>query len=378
MDYDVLAFIGRFQPFHNGHQVVVDQALERAKTVAIVIGSDMSARSARNPFTTEERIEMITRVYPNEVADGRIKFVTQIDWAYNDDRWVAGVQTGVNSVASSMGWTDKPRKIGLIGHSKDHTSFYLKCFPTWGSIEVGNVDGIDATAIREAYLTTADVAAFEAAMPDAVASWLYDFTHTLEYEHLHDEYAFVKAYRRRGRQPCRDEVVAWLEEHSVDAFPSLVATFEQFAKDFISPYAPTYHTVDAVVVQSGHILLVKRGAMPGQGLWALPGGFLEQTEKTVDGAVRELREETKIAVPLPVLYGSIDHEKTRTFDAPNRSQRGRTLTTAYMFRLNDQTELPKIKGSDDAVKAVWVPLSDLRRDEMFEDHYDIITEMVGL
>ena len=64
-------------------------------------------------------------------------------------------------------------------------------------------------------------------------------------------------------------------------------------------------TVDAVVVQSGHILLVKRGDMPGKGLWALPGGFLNQEETMLDGAIRELKEETKIKVPVPVLKGSI-------------------------------------------------------------------------
>ena len=41
-----------------------------------------------------------------------------------------------------------------------------------------------------------------------------------------------------------------------------------------APYPPTFVTTDAVVVQSGHILLIQRKAAPGKGLWALPGGFL--------------------------------------------------------------------------------------------------------
>ena len=71
MDFDVLAFIGRFQPFHKGHESVIRTGLSRAKKVAVVIGSSEKPRSARNPFTTRERMAMITSVFPDEVADGQ-------------------------------------------------------------------------------------------------------------------------------------------------------------------------------------------------------------------------------------------------------------------------------------------------------------------
>jgi bifunctional NMN adenylyltransferase/nudix hydrolase len=140
-----------------------------------------------------------------------------------------------------------------------------------------------------------------------------------------------------------------------------------------APFPPTFMTVDAVVVQSGHILLVKRGDMPGKGLWALPGGFLNQGETMLDGAIRELKEETKIKVPVPVLKGSIKDSKT--FDAPHRSQRGRTITQAFYIDLGFDERLPKVKGSDDAEKAFWVPLNEVvaQRDKFFEDHFHIIS-----
>ncbi|QGH74886.1 bifunctional NMN adenylyltransferase/nudix hydrolase [Bacteriophage DSS3_MAL1] len=351
MDYDVLAFIGRFQPFHMGHMVVVDEALKRAKKVALVLGSHDQPRNTRNPFTTSERIEMITAVYPNEVADGRIVFVPQADWTYSLDRWIMETQAKVTQVANTP-FTPDPVRIGLIGHSKDHTSFYLKSFPMWDSVEVGNVNGINATDLRESFFEDVDCISDEAfdrsstlrsMVPSSVATWMDSFIGTSAYRQLVAEHSFVRTYK------------------------------QQFAN---MPYPPTFNTVDAVVVQSGHVLLVRRGAAPGKGLWALPGGFLDQNETLLDGAIRELREETRISVPDPVLRGSVKGQ--RTFDDPHRSQRGRTLTTAFMIRLQDREDLPKIKGSDDADKAAWVPLADLKRNMMFEDHFDIITEMADI
>lgn len=342
MDFDVLAFAGRFQPFHNGHKAVVDEALRRAKKVAIVLGSHDQPRNTRNPFTTAERIEMISAVYPDEVRAGRIAFVPQIDYRYNDDRWIAGVQTGVTTVANTP-FTPDPVRIGLIGHSKDQTSFYLKCFPMWGSIEVPNHDGIDATTIRRALFDRTFDADIISVLPGPVFDWIaawYDKSSAALT--VRDEFDFISKYKMQ-----------WAS----------------------APYAPTFHTVDAVVVQSGHILLVERGAMPGKGLWALPGGFLDQGERLVDGAVRELVEETRIALSEETLRRCIT--KQRTFDDPNRSQRGRTITTAFMFELRPDVKLTKVKGADDAAKAKWVPLAEVKRSVMFEDHFDIISEMTG-
>jgi len=131
-----------------------------------------------------------------------------------------------------------------------------------------------------------------------------------------------------------------------------------------------------VVIQSGHVLMIKRRSEPGKGLWALPGGFVNaNTDKSVeDAAIRELREETGIKVPAPVLRGSI--VRSRVFDAVDRSARGRTITHAFHIQLPDG-ELPKVKGSDDAEKARWVPIAEVRSDQCFEDHYEILQHFVG-
>jgi bifunctional NMN adenylyltransferase/nudix hydrolase len=122
--------------------------------------------------------------------------------------------------------------------------------------------------------------------------------------------------------------------------------------------------------------MVERRARPGKGLLALPGGFVDQGEKLVDACLRELREETRLKVPAPVLKGSIKSQQV--FDDPHRSARGRTITHAFYMELQPDKTLPKVKGGDDARHALWIPLADLDPTQIFEDHYFIIQEMTGL
>lgn len=339
MKYNTLVFIGRFQPFHNGHKAVIEAAIKQAKEVIVVVGSSFAARNTRNPFTFDERRQMIKAVFPQD----NVKVVPVSDYPYDDNKWVAAVQ---NVVHGAMSWSADPVRIGLIGHEKDGTSYYLKIFPTWGSVSVPNVEGINATDIRVALLgDNQEKLDLTAVMPKEVVRVVSRIVadgpdgYSDSWMTLRAEYHMIKKYKE-----------AWKA----------------------APFPPTFMTVDAVVVQSGHILLVKRGDMPGKGLWALPGGFLNQEEKMLDGAIRELKEETRIKVPVPVLKGSIKGSKT--FDAPNRSARGRTITQAFYIDLG-VGELPKVKGSDDAEKAFWVPLNEVvaQRDRFFEDHFHIIS-----
>lgn len=343
-EYDLAVFIGRFEPFHIAHKTVVDEALRKSNKVAIIIGSANSPRSHRNPFTYEEREQMIRAAYP---ADShRIITVPLEDTLYNDEKWVKDVQAAVfDAFTKAYGAWHSLARIALIGHSKDNTSFYLKLFPQWKSIDVANLDGISATAIRDWYFgsdseyflrTTTD-------LHDSTKDFLRKFRWTDDYVNIKLEYEFVATYKQQ-----------WS----------------------VAPFPPTFVTVDAVVVQSGHVLLVQRGARPGKGQWALPGGFLNQDEWIEDAVLRELKEETKIKVPVPVLRGNIVASKV--FDDPYRSSRGRTITHAYLIQLPPDTELPKVKGSDDADKARWFPLAEVKRGMMFEDHFDMVQSMTDL
>ena len=143
-----------------------------------------------------------------------------------------------------------------------------------------------------------------------------------------------------------------------------------------APYPPVFVTTDAVLVHSGHVLLVRRGNPPGRGLWALPGGFVDQEETIYESCLRELREETGLAIPAPALRAALEGQ--RVFDAPHRSQRGRTITHAFFFHF-PEGELPPIQGGDDAAEAKWLRLARMpdMQPQMFEDHYYIVDWFLG-
>lgn len=357
---DLAIFIGRFQPFHSGHLKVVREALANSLYLCILVGSATAPRTHRNPFTYDERVRMILGSLSEEERK-RVLCMPLEDCLYNDLQWIKNAQDAVLSalIDPRRPWPKdrsfEKARITLVGHSKDASSYYLSLFPEWGNINVPNFQKLSSTPMREAYFSNivsmwlADCDGHKDGdldqdhlVPSFVREFLTEFQRTAEYSAIRDEYDFMRAYRAQ-----------WAS----------------------APYPPTFVTVDAVVVQSGHVLLVKRRERPGKGLWALPGGFLGQGETILEGTIRELREETGIKVPEPVLRGSI--VRTSVFDDPHRSARGRTITHATLVSLKPAPSLPKVRGSDDAEKARWVPLSQISRGKLHEDHFDIILNLTA-
>ena len=337
--YDTLVYIGRFQPIHSAHIETIRRATNLAKQVIIIVGSANQPRTYKNPFTSQERQCMLVDALRG-IGDPQcsIRIEHNIDTIYNDQAWAIRVQNIVQK--HTLGMT----KIGVIGHDKDESTFYLKMFPQWGREHVELIEPLDATSIRDLYFRRdANLRFLERVVPAKVLNFLENFMHTKDYEQIIREREFIAGYKKQ--------------------YESL-------------PYPPVFVTTDSIVIQSGHVLMIKRRSEPGKGLWALPGGFLNANsdKSVVDCAIRELREETGIKVPAPVLVGSI--KDNRVFDAIGRSTRGRTITHAFKIVLPDG-ELPKVKGLDDAEKARWVPIAEVKSEECFEDHYEILSWAVG-
>jgi bifunctional NMN adenylyltransferase/nudix hydrolase len=347
--YDFLVFIGRFQPFHIGHRKVIEEALLRAQHVVVLIGSAFAAPSHRNPFSFDERRRMIAESFAPSQAE-RLIIRPLEDRLYNNTAWVEQVQETVDDVVETLHEFATSPRIGLIGVNKDNTSYYLKLFPQWDSVEVKPAAMLSATDLREGLFSDdapSWLAGARSSVPENVLARLTAFCREEAHGQICEEYRFIRGYRQ-----------SWAA----------------------APYPPVFVTTDAVVVQAGHVLLIERGARPGKGLLALPGGYLGSDETIEDSMLRELREETRIRVPDPVLRGSIVGAP-KVFDEPNRDPRGRFITHAFLLSLSPRREegfkLPRIKGSDDAASAHWRPLAECRRADMFLDHYDIIQNMVA-
>ncbi|MDC8757134.1 bifunctional nicotinamide-nucleotide adenylyltransferase/Nudix hydroxylase [Janthinobacterium fluminis] len=337
---DAAVLIGRFQPFHKGHASLLRMALDAAPKVIVVLGSSFHARSAKNPFTWQERAAMITATLAPEER-GRVSYVAVRDY-YEDARWAGVVSKKVQQCAAGA------RRIALVGYIKDNSSHYLNHFPQWQEIFISDAADIHATAIRSVLFEAEDIdvslAVVDALVPLAVRHYLRAWSLLPCYRPLVQEHKAVQAYR-----------AAWRA----------------------APYAPIFSTADALVKTAGHVLLIQRGGFPGKGLWALPGGFIEQHERVLQGALRELAEETGLAVLASSLAAALVDVKV--FDHPARSLRGRTITHAHFFDLQTE-QLPAVQGADDAAQARWTPIADLAgmEEQFFDDHFHILDHFLRL
>jgi bifunctional NMN adenylyltransferase/nudix hydrolase len=365
MDFDYVVFIGRFEPFHNGHLAVARHALRLLRGTAdgkptpntragtppggkliVLIGSADTPRTPRNPWTAAERRVMVQAALEDEA--GRLIVRPLRDHLYNESQWIAAVQRTVAEAIRADGGPADAR-VGLIGQRKDASSYYLEEFPQWQLVDVGHTETMSATDLRRYLFESGpgdygNLMMVRASVPEPVFAMLDAFRRTdPAFQTLVDEYRFIRDYR-----------AAWDE----------------------APFPPTFVTTDAVVVHSGHVLLVRRRSAPGKGLWALPGGFIRQDEALQEACIRELREETRLKIPAPVLRGSI--KGRQVFDHPDRSLRGRTITHAFHFQF-PQGELPGVRGADDADKARWVPVAEALEmgPKLFEDHQHILEYFIG-
>ena len=136
---------------------------------------------------------------------------------------------------------------------------------------------------------------------------------------------------------------------------------------FTYPYPRPSLTVDIALVTrdaAPWVLLIRRKADPFAGQWALPGGFVDENERLIDAARRELKEETGIE--------QADLEQLHTFGDPGRDPRGWTVSVVYLALVSPD-QLSATAG-DDAAEVGWFPLDKLP--PLAFDHADILARVV--
>jgi bifunctional NMN adenylyltransferase/nudix hydrolase len=324
-----LVFLGRFQPLHSEHLRVIRGALDAAEHVIIGLGSCNAPLSAKNPWTPEEREQMILGAVGNEK---RITFIHTNDYPYDDDRWEAEIIKQVdNAVLNRLNGVGNLRlhglneaKVGLLCPRKDAaTSAYLDHFKCWKHINVKIKSDMSATAIRNICL-------------DADFDWNPYIKLPKPPQYVIDEHNYIKKSKE-----------AWDN----------------------SPFPPMFITVDNVVIHRGKVLLVNRKGAVGKGLLALPGGFHEVGQTLYNSARRELLEETTLDLGDTFAGGPF------VYDHPERSQLGTMVTNVFRTVLPDRMTVPKVVGRDDAAHAGWYNWSDLSPEMMHDDHYWILEDL---
>ncbi len=337
-------FIGRFQPFHNGHGAIVHQALAEADRVLVLIGSPDASLSLKNPFSLEIRRKMIEAVFSADLEAGRLLIEPIPDTTYNEDAWVADIQRIIGRISAG-----EPGELCIV-QAAGRADVPGGLFPSWTPLTVESpLPELDDARLRDAYFSDPSRLPTDTC-PEPVVGMLADYRETDAFGALVEEADFLRRFR-----------ASWAS----------------------APYEPIFTTVDALVVQSGHLLVIRRGRTPGKGLLALPGGFLDPNEPLRDAAIRELREETRISdrhgeLSAESLQTHVREAETRVFDAPYRSARGRTVTHCFVIRLPEADPLYTVTGSDDAEAAHWIPLGALNANDFFEDHYAIVQVMLGI
>lgn len=331
-------FILRGQPVHKAHIQIIKKGLDVSDEVIVMLGSYRAPITVKNPWDFNSRQGFIKVSLPDLTERIRVNSIR--DYLYSDTTWVTSLQNIVASMVPS------DAKVTLVGHFKDDSSYYLNFFPQWSLKEMPAIyagdELVDGTEIRKRLYEGKDT--WQGMVTEPVLKELTYFKNTETFARLVREYKYIQDYRK-----------SWE----------------------VAPFPPVFVTTDAVVVQAGHILLIKRKVEPGKGCFALPGGFLNQGETIADCTVRELKEETRINIPSIVLEKCV--KDTKCFDHPKRSLRGRSITHASLFVLDPGKPLPIVRGDDDADKAFWMPINDLalHEENFFEDHMSIINYFIN-
>lgn len=121
--------------------------------------------------------------------------------------------------------------------------------------------------------------------------------------------------------------------------------------------------VDALVVNHGKILLIKRRFAPFKNFYALPGGFVKYGEKVEDALVREVKEETGVKIKVMSLFN--------VYSEPKRDPRAHVISITFLAR----PIKGKPKPCKETVEARWFSLVNALRLKLAFDHRKILLEL---
>jgi ADP-ribose pyrophosphatase YjhB (NUDIX family) len=132
----------------------------------------------------------------------------------------------------------------------------------------------------------------------------------------------------------------------------------------------------ALILGDSRLLLIRRGAQPGQGKWSIPGGLVELGENVQDAMIRETKEEVGLDVEAVKLMDVFD---SVTLDDQGRVQY-HFVVVNYLARIVGGT----VRTASDILEARWVPVGEVEKfvltdsfRRFFEKHKNEIKRISG-
>ena len=346
--YKVAVIPARMQMFTKAHEQLIIEAGKLADLVIVALGSTNVASSIKNPFDYDFRSDVIYH-WSNEYGKLGSGLCINIPDTPELSDWVYSLKINASlSYEEQMGY-DAPNsnEIILVGSSKDNDGTMRGEWAEKLGWDCHNVEPfkneygelLNATDIRKSYFRRpsfgTEYISWHKMVPVSCIGIYEDFMKTDSYARLREEYAEI--------------------EHNK------------------SKYGTGPHlTGDALIFklsETPKVLLITRGGKVGNGLLAMPGGYLDPGETFNETIIRECKEEINVDLSKQV----VKHQ--RILDNPSRDLRGRIISVANVYYMSEShANEMEFKAGDDALSYGWYKLEDIKENACFADHYHVIVD----
>ena len=337
--YKVAVIPARMQMFTKAHEQLIIEAGKLADKVFVALGSTNVASSIKNPFDYTFRCivvsKWLSKNYDKFDEYTTVECINVPDTPELSD-WLGLLNRNVNS---QCGGYINHNDVVLVGSLKDNDGTMRKYWADWLGWGCHNVKPyemneilINASDVRKSFYRDEYIGNL---IPESCIDIYTQFKYTNDYARLCDEWAEIE-YNK-------------------------------------SKYGDGPHlTGDALIFklsETPKVLLITRGGKVGNGLLAMPGGYLDPGETFNETIIRECKEEINVDLSKQL----VKHQ--RILDNPSRDLRGRIISVANVYYMSESHAYEmEFKAGDDALSYDWYKLEDIKENACFADHYHVIVD----